>query len=134
MRWTRVEKTVTNVLAGAAIGAVIEKMAKAKLAIYVGCGVMIAVAVQVPVARADSTDDRYIQLLMDEGQGIADRAPRDGLIKLGHLICDDMSHGKNPVEDENGLYTPADLSEHNRTLVGLAVGTYCPQYKDRIGG
>ena len=133
MRWTR-EKTVTNVLAGAAICAVIEKIAKAKLPIYVGCGVMIAAAVQVPVARADSTDDSYIQLLMDGGQGIGHRAPRDGLIKLGHLVCDDMSHGKNPVEDANGMYSPADLSEHNRTLVGAAVGAYCPQYKDRIGG
>jgi hypothetical protein len=111
---------------------VIEKMAKVKLAIYVGCAVMIAGAVQVPVARADSTDDRYVQRLTD--LGIADKAPRDGLIKLGHLICDDMSHGKNPVEDANGLYSPGDLSEHNRTLVGAAVGAYCPQYKDRIGG
>jgi Protein of unknown function (DUF732) len=112
----------------------IDKMAKATLAIYVGCGVMIATAVVMPVARADSSDDHYIQLLTDEGQGIVNKAPRDGLIKLGHLICDDMSHGKNPVEDENGLYTASDLSEHNPTLVGLAVGTYCPQYKDRIGG
>ena len=128
------EKTVTNVLAGAAIGAVIDKMAKATLAIYVGCGVMIAAAVVMPVAKADSSDDRYIQLLTDEGQGIVQKAPRDGLIKLGHLICDDMSHGKNPVEDENGLYTASDLSEHNRTLVGAAVGAYCPQYEDRIGG
>lgn len=111
-----------------------EKMAKATLAIYVGCGVMIAATVQVPVARADSTDDRYMQLLMDDGQGIADHAPRDGLIKVGHLVCDDMSHGKNPVEDANGLYGAGDLSVHNRTLVGIAVGTYCPQYKDRIGG
>jgi Protein of unknown function (DUF732) len=112
----------------------IDKMAKATLAIYVGCGVMIAAAVAMPVARADSSDDRYIQLLTDDGQGIVKKAPRDGLIKLGHLICDDMSHGKNPVEDENGLYTASDLSEHNPTLVGLAVATYCPQYKDRIGG
>jgi hypothetical protein len=112
----------------------IEKMAKAKLAIYVGCGVMIAAAVQVPVARADSTDDRYIQALMDEGQGIADRNPRDELIKVGHLVCDDMSHGKNPVADENGLYKPTDPSEHNRSLAGVAVGAYCPQYKDRVGG
>ena len=109
-------------------------MAKVKLAIYVGCGVMIAAAVVMPVARADSSDDRYIQLLTDEGQGIVQKAPRDGLIKLGHLICDDMSHGKNPVEDANGLYGAADVSEHNRTLVGAAVGAYCPQYKDRIGG
>lgn len=107
-------------------------MGKAKLAIYVGCGVMIAAAVQVPVARADSTDDRYMQMLIDDG--IGQRAPRDGLIKLGHLICDDMSHGKNPVEDANGLYSPRDLSEHNRALVGAAVGAYCLQYKDRIGG
>ena len=125
---------MTNVLAGVAIGAVIEEIAKAKLAIYAGCGVMIAAAVLVPVARADSTDDSYMQLLVDEGQGISHRAPRDGLIKLGHLICDDMSHGKNPVEDSNGMYSPADLSEHNRTLVGAAVGAYCPQYEDRIGG
>ena len=110
----------------------IEKMAKATLAIYVGCGVMIAAAVVMPVARADSTDDRYIQRLTDVG--IAEKAPRDVLIKLGHLICDDMSHGKNPVEDANGLYGAADVSEHNRTLVGAAVGAYCPQYKDRIGG
>src|ERR1700744_2775476 len=97
-------------------------MAKAKLAMYVGCGVMMAAVVQVPVARADSADDRYVQVLMDEGQGISNRAPRDGLIKLGHLICDDMGHGKNPVESANGLYSPGDLSEHNRTLVGAAVG------------
>ena len=75
----------------------IEKMAKAKLAIYVGCGVMIASSVQVPVARPDSTDDRDIHLRTDEGQCIADRAPRDGLIKFGHLICDDMSHVRIPV-------------------------------------
>ena len=115
---------MTNVLAGA--------MGKAKLAIYVGCGVMIAAAVQVPVARADSTDDRYMQLLMADG--IGQRASQDELIKLGHRICDDMSHGKNPVEDANGLYSLGDLSEHNRSLVGAAVGAYCLQYKDRIGG
>jgi Protein of unknown function (DUF732) len=111
---------------------VIEKMAEAKLALYLGCAVIIAAAVQVPVARADSIDDRYMQLLMDEG--IGQRAPRDGLIKLGHIICDDMSHGKNPADDANGLTSPVELSEHNRTLVGAAVGTYCSQYKDRIGG
>jgi hypothetical protein len=87
-------------------------------------------AVGVPVAKADDTDDRYIQLLNYEG--IGHRAPRDKLIGLGHDICDDLSNGKSPGQVLMGLYDLADLadlSEHDAdALVEGAIGAYCPQY------
>lgn len=118
------EKTVSNRLEGA--------IGKAMSAIFVGCGVMIAVAGHLPAARADSADDRYVQRLMDVGIGV--KAPPDRLIRLGHMVCADIGHGNNPVDDGNGLYGGADLSEHNRTLAGAAVDAYCPQFKNQIGG
>lgn len=87
-------------------------------------------AAGVSVAKADDTDDRYIQLLSYEG--IGHRAPRDKLIELGHDICDDLNNGKSPAEVLMGLYDSADLadlSEHDAdALVEGAIGAYCPQY------
>ncbi|MGO9695762.1 MAG: DUF732 domain-containing protein [Mycobacterium sp.] len=87
-------------------------------------------AVGLPVAKADDTDDRYIQLLNYEG--IGHRAPRDKLIELGHDICDDLSNGESPHEVLMGLYQSAglaNLSEHDAdALVEGAIGAYCPQY------
>jgi hypothetical protein len=97
-------------------------------AALLGAGLAAVAIGAVPVAKADDTDDPYIQVLNNEG--IGHRAPRDKLIQLGHEICDDMSKGKSPVDEATGLYNSADLSQHDAgTLVGAAVAAYCPQYK-----
>jgi hypothetical protein len=88
---------------------------------------MIAAGLQAPVARADTNDDAYVQALKNEG--IGQRASRDQLILMGHTICKDLSNGKSAVAEATGLYSSADLSEHDAgALVGGAISAYCPQY------
>lgn len=66
-------------------------------------------------------------------EGIGHRAPREKLIKLGHLICGSISDGESPMEVAKSLYDSADLSQHDaETLVGPAIAAYCPQFNPRI--
>ena len=85
------------------------------------------------VARADDTDDRFVKALQQEGIGM--RATRDQLIHLGHTICHDLDNGKSAIDEMHGLYSAADISEHDAgALVGASVGAYCPQYSNEIEG
>jgi hypothetical protein len=66
-------------------------------------------------------------------EGIGHRTPRDKLIELGHKICATLSDGVNPLKAAQDLYDAADPSQHDAgTLVGAAIGAYCPQYSSEL--
>jgi Protein of unknown function (DUF732) len=81
-------------------------------------------------AHADSTDDRFVAALVNEGIGKG--IPPEKLIHLGHTICSDLSHGRSVTDAMKGLYTSGIGARDAGALVGASIGAYCPQYSNEV--
>lgn len=81
-------------------------------------------------AHADSTDDRFVAALVDEGVGKG--IPPAKLIHLGHTICSDLGKGESVLDAMKGLFTSGIGARDAGSLVGASIGAYCPQFSSEM--
>jgi len=92
-------------------------------------GATAAAVVLASTARADDTDDAYLQAMHDHG--ISGVGGDSDLINYGHKVCNALATGLSM----NALIDSGDLHEHNgisdddvKFMVKTAAASYCPEY------
>lgn len=86
-----------------------------------------------PIANADSMDDAYLQALRDKGITWPSGSDQT-MLQIGHAVCGDWSKGftfdQTLADAKSALPQLADASIAK--IMGLATGTYCPQYSSKF--
>lgn len=86
-----------------------------------------------PTANADSTDDAYLQALRDKGITWPIGSDQT-MLQIGHAVCGDWSKGftfdQTLADAKSALPQLADASIAK--IMGLATGTYCPQFSSKF--
>lgn len=81
-----------------------------------------------PASAASSV---YLGLMRDKYPAAATAAD-DALLGAGRAVCEGFARGETWVE-QVGIATRAGLSGADAGFtIGIAVGTLCPQYRDRL--
>jgi hypothetical protein len=92
---------------------------------------LIGLLAQAPAAHADTTDDKFLAAL--EEQGIIDQASAAHAIEAAHFICDRLDTGESPADVMQDVLRSSNLPEfHTGFFVAQSIYAYCPQHKDEI--
>jgi Protein of unknown function (DUF732) len=81
-----------------------------------------------PTARADTTDDAFIQALKNED---ITHESRQAAIMAGHLVCQELGQGKTKTQIATDVLNSSSLDGDNAGyFVAASVLAYCPQHAD----
>ncbi len=77
---------------------------------------------------ADSDDDDFLCAL--HKQGITNQFGDQGLINLGHMICDQRAEGysENAIMSMGKLHGNKMTGQDVKVIVSSAEAAYCPEY------
>lgn len=88
---------------------------------------LITLLTQAPGAHADTTDQKFIKAL--EEQGIIDQASAAHAIEAAHFICDRLDTGETPADVMQDVLRSSNLPEfHTGFFVAQSIYTYCPRH------
>lgn len=93
------------------------------LSMLVG-GLLGAALMQTAIARSDTPDSEFVNLLAEKGISANDLG-----ITWAHQICDHLDHGSDPVTEVEKVYgaTGLDMTEEkSRWFVASSIVVYCP--------
>ncbi len=94
--------------------------------LLLGMGLAL-VTLQAPSAGADTTDQKFIKALED--QGIVDQASAAHAIDAAHYICDRLDTGETPAEVMQDVLRSSNLPEfHTGFFVAQSIYAYCPRH------
>ncbi|WP_082459873.1 MULTISPECIES: DUF732 domain-containing protein [unclassified Mycobacterium] len=94
----------------------------------VAATVASAAAVAIPVASADSTDDVFLQALVQQGITLSGLSNQT-IVNAGHGVCQDWANGATLAQTLSDVKSALSLSDHNSGyFIGAATQSYCPQY------
>lgn len=80
-----------------------------------------------PAARADATDDKFIQLLISDG---ITHESVPAAIAAARKVCEYLAQGMTPNEVVIDVMNSSSLPDYDAGyFVGAAIRAYCPQYK-----
>ncbi|BDB42606.1 hypothetical protein Mkiyose1665_05850 [Mycobacterium kiyosense] len=86
----------------------------------------------VPVAHADSVDDRFLAQLRSEG--ITDHISNAHAIEAGHFVCVKLDNGMSPNDVATDVLNSSSMpAYHSGYFVGAAIDAYCPRHKEKLG-
>jgi hypothetical protein len=102
----------------------------ARLLVAVGAA-SVAVLAAVPIAHADTADDKFLAAL--EAQGIIDQASAGHAIEAAHFVCARLDAGDTPLQVMHEVLASSSLPEfHTGFFVAQSIYSYCPRHKDEI--
>ena len=91
----------------------------------------IGLLVGVPVAHADTTDDKFLAQLQSEG--ITDHISSAHAIEAGHSVCVKLDNGASPTAVVNDVLNSSSMPVyHSGFFVGASIDAYCPRHKAEI--
>jgi hypothetical protein len=89
-------------------------------------GALGPLAVAVPIAHADATDDAFLAALT--AKGIHFGSPNKAFI-AAHKVCDELGNGKSPTQIASTVQSNSDMDGyHAGFFVGASIRAYCPQH------
>ncbi|MEB4211530.1 DUF732 domain-containing protein [Mycobacterium sp. 94-17] len=88
-----------------------------------------AVLAAAPIARADTTDQKFLAALAE--QGIVDQASAAHAIEAAHFVCARLDTGETPMAVMQDVLSSSNLPEfHTGFFVAQSIYSYCPRHKD----
>lgn len=88
---------------------------------------LVTLLAPAPSADADTTDQKFIKALED--QGIVDQASAAHAIEAAHYICDRLDTGETPAEVSQDVLRSSNLPEfHTGFFVAQSIYAYCPRH------
>jgi hypothetical protein len=91
----------------------------------------VAVLAGAPIANADTTDQKFLAAL--EEQGIIDQASAGHAIEAAHYVCARLDAGDTPLQVMQEVLASSSLPEfHTGFFVAQSIYSYCPRHKDEI--
>ena len=84
-----------------------------------------------PSAAADSTDQKFLAALKE--QGITDQASASHAIEAAHFVCVRLDNGQSAADVMQDVMQSSHLPEfHTGFFVAESIYAYCPRHKDEI--
>lgn len=92
---------------------------------------MLGKLVAVPTTRADSTDQKFLAALRE--QGIFDQASSSHAIEAGHYVCVRLDNGQSPADVMQEVPHSSSLTEfHTGYFVAESIYAYCPRHVGEV--
>lgn len=92
---------------------------------------LIGLLASAPSARADSTDQKFLSALQE--QGIIDQTSASHAIEAAHFVCVRLDNGQSPGEVMQDVLQSSHLPEfHTGFFVAESIYAYCPRHKNEI--
>jgi len=84
-----------------------------------------------PIAQADSTDQKFLNALKE--QGITDDASASHAIEAAHFVCVRLDNGQSAADVAQDVMKSSHLPEfHTGFFVAESIYAYCPRHTDEI--
>jgi hypothetical protein len=84
-----------------------------------------------PIAQADSTDQKFLNALKE--QGITDEASASHAIEAAHFVCVRLDNGQSAADVAQDVMKSSHLPEfHTGFFVAESIYAYCPRHTDEI--
>ena len=84
-----------------------------------------------PIAQADSTDQKFLNALKE--QGITDQASASHAIEAAHFVCVRLDNGQSAADVAQDVMKSSHLPEfHTGFFVAESIYAYCPRHTDQI--
>ncbi|MEE2855538.1 MAG: DUF732 domain-containing protein [Actinomycetota bacterium] len=91
----------------------------------------VALLAAAPVAHADTTDQRFLAAL--EEQGIIDQSSAGHAIEAAQYVCARLDAGDTPLQVMHEVLASSGLPEfHTGFFVAQSIYSYCPRHTDEI--
>lgn len=87
-------------------------------------------------SRAEQIDDIYVDSLQEDHPGLTVAEPAD-LIDIGKGFCTMYDGGATSSDVNSYILTAAGIAYTVKELISMhggAVGAYCPEHMDKLGG
>src|ERR1700739_3128480 len=98
-----------------------EMVTRLLLAIGVASIGLVAAA---PTARADTTDQNFLESL--RAQGITDQLSAAHAIEAGHFVCVKLDNGASPTDVVNDVLNSSSMpAYHSAFFVGASIDAFC---------
>ncbi|MCB1257107.1 MAG: excalibur calcium-binding domain-containing protein [Microthrixaceae bacterium] len=100
-----------------------------KLTLAAAAAVLTAAALSVPVAQAETPDERFFSLLASRGWTVEPEY-RDGFVHNAHVNCEDLRLGYSWEQIRGAImeHAPAATIENAELFLFASVTVYCPEF------